>query len=71
MDCVEQEQAWKAMTVIEAQECLIGIDVASFPHKTQEARDKSHRSYFEKAFPDAFREKKPITAEQLSGLLNG
>ncbi len=71
MDCHDSEQAWKAMTVIEAQECLIGIDVVSFPHKTDEARDKSHRKYFEMAWPKLFAEPKAITIQDMSRLING
>jgi len=71
MESIDAEQMWKAMTVIEAQKCLVAIDIASFPHKTQEARDKAHRNYYEQAFPEVFSEPKIITGEDLARLING
>lgn len=65
------EQFWQAITVIEAQEMLIGIKVADFPHYKKPQREKLSRELHKQAYPREYENRKSITAKELGALING
>lgn len=65
----DEEMLWQAITVLEAQEMLMGVKVSSYPYLKEADQDKVHRSLHKLAYPDV--EKRSITAEEMARLLNG
>lgn len=62
---------WQAITVIEAQETLVRLQVASYAHMKPDDQRKLHRSLHEMAYPAIYRNPVTLTAEQMAKLLHG
>lgn len=71
MDEDDCEDAWQAITVIEAQSALVAITVGTFAEIKQSDREKIHRRLHSQAYPDSLVEKKPLSAEHLQRILGG
>ena len=60
----------ESMNRMEAQEMLAQMKVIDYPNMKSESRNKLHRQLFDKANPEA-RKERAISPEQMAGLLNG
>lgn len=66
----EQETFWQAITVIEAQEALVQMDVANFPWVKGEDREKIHKRYHKLAYPKIHNPSEVISTEEAVKKLN-
>ena len=64
MDVVSFESLSKAMPIIEHQDMLINMRVASYPHIKKDSATRLHKEVYKKAFPSEFTQKKELTPEQ-------
>lgn len=64
------EMLWQALPRIEAEQMLVQMKLADYPHMKKEAREIFHRRTYIRAFPDS-QEAKPLSFKELSGVLNG
>lgn len=61
---------WEAITVIEAQEMLLAMNVSAYPMMKKEDAKKLHRKLTRLAYPkNEERAKRPLTAAELAQLL--
>jgi hypothetical protein len=67
----QNEMLWQSITVIEAQEALVGMKLVAFPHMKKEQADQTHRSLHRLAFPDVYSKPVEISAESMARLING
>jgi hypothetical protein len=73
VDSMPEEEAeilWQAITRIEAEQMLIQMKLADFPHMKKEARENFQRRMWLKAYPDS-QESRPLSFQELDGILNG
>lgn len=62
---------YNAITQIEAQEALLAMSIAEFPHLTkQDERKKRHKSMHKMAFPETHTKRAPLSIENMAGFLN-
>lgn len=61
----------EAMDIIKAQDRIIDLTVADYPHAKKDSREKIHRAFHKQARPHLFENKKPITTKELAKLLSG
>lgn len=59
---------YEAISVIDAENRLMDINVASFPHSSEKARRETHKSL--KKIADKHREEKAMSSEQLEAFFN-
>lgn len=71
MSAEAEEMMWKAITVIEAQETLIGFQVSAYPQMKKSAQEQLHKSLHRMAFPEVYEKPITLTAEGLARLING
>ena len=64
------ELLWQAITRIEAEQVLLKMKLADYPNMKQPARENFHRRMYIKAYPES-QEAKPISFQELNGMLNG
>jgi hypothetical protein len=55
-------QYYEAITVIEAQECLVAMNIQDYPRMKKEGRKKFYRSVRKAAYPESL--KKPMEFEE-------
>lgn len=62
---------YNAITQVEAQEALLAMSIAEFPHlNKQEERKKRHKAMHKLAFPDTHKSKRPLDINSFAGFLN-
>lgn len=62
---------YNAITQIEAQEALLQMSIADFPHLSKkEERKKRHKAMHKIAFPDNHGKKSPLSLDNFAGYLN-
>jgi len=71
MDAEKAELAWQAITVIEAQESLVGFKVSGYPYMSKNAQEKAHRSLHRLAYPSTYERRQEVTPQQLAAILHG
>lgn len=60
---------WEAITILEAQESLLNMNVAAYPMMKKDEAKKYHRQMFDKAFPkNKERTRRPLTTAELAQL---
>lgn len=60
---------WEAITILEAQETLLNMNIAAYPMLKKEDAKKFHRSIYEKAYPRNWeRAKRSLTTAELAKL---
>jgi hypothetical protein len=67
----DEEMLWQAITVVEAQETLVQLQVASYAHMKPDDQRKLHRKLHEMAFPTVYEKPVALTPEQMAKLLHG
>jgi hypothetical protein len=65
MDADRASMYWRGITVIEAQETLLNLRIATFSNAKQGQRDRWHRELHKMAYP-VVHSGAPITTEELS-----
>lgn len=55
---------WKAITVIEAQDVLVKLQIADYPHLKKKDHVEVHKRYHKMAYPK-MHEKETLTTEEL------
>ena len=63
------DQYWKAITVLEAQDMLINLQVQSYAWMKKPNQDKLHKETYKKAYPTHLREDKILSSEEVARLL--
>lgn len=66
LDWMVGEDYWHAITMIEAQEALIQMRIADYPHLKKRDREKMHRSMHDVAYPRNRDSVKRITTDELA-----
>lgn len=66
-----EEMLWQAITVIEAQQALVSLQIASYPHMKKSSQERVHREFNRLAYQWNRGEKRTITVEQMAALING
>jgi hypothetical protein len=61
----------ESMKRIEAHEVLLQMKVGDYPNMKQDARGRLHRKMYMTAYPANGETNKPLTTEQVFGLLKG
>lgn len=70
MDAEMANMLWEAMTVINAQEMLVDMNISAYPHMKEGAMKKYHRDLYRLAYPA--QQQKRMTMEDLKkALQNG
>lgn len=60
-----RDELWEAITVIEAQQFLMQMQLAIVPNMKRDAREKLHKTYAKMAFPRDLGEKRSVTMEEI------
>ncbi len=75
MTCEWGDAYWKAVTVIEAQQYLLGIKLAQVPNMRRSDLQKWHRELHRQAYPKTYEPASAISskefAAQLKGMIHG
>ena len=61
---------WNAVTVIEARERLVDLNVAMMPHVDQKARDKFYNGLEKQAYPVKKSKGKKLSNKELADILS-
>lgn len=62
---------FNAITQIEAQEALLAMSIAEFPHlNKKEERKKRHKSMHQMAFPTKHSKQRSLSIDNFAGFLN-
>jgi hypothetical protein len=67
----EVEDLWEAVTVLESQETLLSMKIATYPHISDSSRAELHREIFYQAYPHYLYPPKTIDAKDLMAQLGG
>lgn len=62
---------WQAVTVLEARQYLLQIDVSSFPHMTKDGQEKIHRNLHTMAYPERYETPRSMTESEVQRMLAG
>ncbi len=76
MDADTMEMYWLGITMIEAQDVLIQLNISDYPNMKSESRKKFHRNMHEMAYPQVHSDLTPIynleeAAQMMGALING
>jgi len=71
MDSEEFNGLEKAISVLEHQDMLIGMQVAAYPYMKKESASKLHKEVYKKAFPAQVDKKGIMTVEEAEAFLKG
>jgi hypothetical protein len=66
LTCYEFDSLWESITQIEAQQVLIQLQIESWPHMKQQARDKWHRKLNQQAYPSQWDQSKGLDLSSLA-----
>lgn len=67
---MEQESFWQAITVIEAQDALVQMDIANYPWIKGDEREKVHKRYHKMAYPKTHDKNEPMSTAEAVKKLN-
>ena len=77
MDADKREMYWMGITVIEAQQILLQLNIETYPHQKREDARRFHRQMHELAYPKTYAVETGEVfntedlARKLGGFLNG
>jgi hypothetical protein len=70
MSIHDLEEYWQAIDILDAQEVLVSLRVADWPHQKAEARKKWHRELVKMAYPKTF-ETERVDTKRLAEIIFG
>ena len=60
---------WQGITIIEAQNSLIELSIASYPYMKRNAQQKMHKEFHAQAFPKVHDTSRVLTTKELMELI--
>lgn len=69
LDLCDLRFYWEAITIIEAQEALIAINISCATQMKKETLKSLHKSLNKMAYPSSLRQNKVITTNELDNIL--